>query len=214
MRKWHLLLLATVATPAFAQDRPIVVTAAGLDDTQSEVALNIVTLDAESLAREPSGRLENVLAGVAGFQLFRASDSRSGHPTGQGATLRGLGGNASSRALLILDGVPQIDPFGGWISWPAFDAARLGAVRVMRGGGSGVHGPGALAGTIELQSASVEQFQPVRANLAYGSRDSVDTGIGMMLPPSENTLLSVSANYARGDGFVPVIAAQRGATSL
>lgn len=210
MRKWPLLFLATVAMPAFAQDQPIVVTAAGLEGAQSEIALNIVTLDADALARDPSGRVENILAGVAGFQLFRASDSRSGHPTGQGATLRGLGGNASSRALLILDGVPQTDPFGGWISWPAFDAARLGEVRVTRGGGSGVYGPGALAGTIELQSASVEQFQPVRASIAYGSRDSLETGFGAMLPPSENTLLSVSANYASGDGFVPVITAQRG----
>ena len=39
-------------------------------------------------------------------------------PTSQGITLRGLGGNASSRAVLILDDVPQADPFGGWISLP------------------------------------------------------------------------------------------------
>ena len=96
---------------------------------------------------------------MPGFQQFRRSDARSANPTSQGVTLRALGGNASSRALLILDGVPQTDPFGGWVSWPAYDPQRLGAVRVTRGGGSGVDGPGALAGTIELDSAGPDELR-------------------------------------------------------
>ena len=128
MRTLAAFLLATSAMPALAQNETIIVTASGLEDPVGEVAYNVVTIDAEALAREPSGRLETVLTSVAGFQLFRASDSRSANPTSQGATLRGLGGNASSRALLILDGIPQSDPFGGWISWPAYDVANLGRV--------------------------------------------------------------------------------------
>ena len=115
---------------------------------------------------------------VPGFQQFRRSDARSANPTSQGATLRALGGNASSRALLILDGVPQTDPFGGWISWPAYDPRRLGRVRVMRGGGSGANGPGALAGTIELDSAAPDELGGPRPALAYGSRDSIDAFAG------------------------------------
>ena len=62
-------------------------------------------------------RVENRLRDEAGLVQFRRSDSRSAHPTSQGVTLRGLGGNASSRALVTLDGVPQADPFGGWARW-------------------------------------------------------------------------------------------------
>lgn len=227
-----LFLLASTAMPASAQDAdllppedqdpwlegiddppgndPIIVTAAGLETPQSDIAFSTVTMEADQIAREPSGRLENILSGVAGFQLFRASDARSANPTSQGATLRGLGGNASSRALLILDGVPQSDPFGGWVSWPAFDATRLGAIRVTRGGGSGVYGPGALAGTIELESLSAENFQPAAAQIAFGSRDAQESRFGVMLPPAENSLLDISGHYARGDGFIPVIEGQRG----
>src|SRR3546814_5473743 len=57
-------------------------------------------------------RIENRLRDEAGIVQFRRSDGRSAHPTSQGVTLRGLGGNASSRALVTLDGVPQADPFG------------------------------------------------------------------------------------------------------
>ncbi|MEM8694650.1 MAG: TonB-dependent receptor [Pseudomonadota bacterium] len=210
MRTLTAFLLAATAAPAIAQNDPIVVTASGLEDPIGEAAFNMVTIDAEDLAREPSGRLETILGGVAGFQLFRASDSRSANPTSQGATLRGLGGNASSRALLILDGVPQSDPFGGWISWPAFDTDNIGRIRVSRGGGSGVFGPGALAGTIEMESLSTENFQPARASLSYGSRDAMEMGFGVMLPPSENTLIDVSGHYAQGDGFIPIVSAQQG----
>ena len=64
-------------------------------------------------------RVENRLRDEAGIVQFRRSDGRSAHPTSQGVTLRGLGGNASSRALVTLDGVPQADPFGGWVAWSA-----------------------------------------------------------------------------------------------
>ena len=230
-RSLLLFLLAGTAAPALAQEdvppaedeyaldetdasEPIIVTAAGLDEPRSEVAYGAVTLDGEAIAREPSGRLENILSQVAGVELFRVSDSRSGHPTGQGVTLRGLGGNASSRALLVLDGVPQSDPFGGWIAWPGFDAEQLGEIKVVRGGGSGVFGPGALAGTIELASLSVENFEPARASLAYGSRDSIETGVGIMLPPSENSLLDVSIHHERGDGFIPIVEGRRGPADI
>ena len=58
----------------------------------------------------------------------------------------------SSRALLVLDGVPQSDPFGGWVNWPAYDPQIWSEMRVVRGGGSVANGPGALAGTIEMTS--------------------------------------------------------------
>ncbi|MBL0916892.1 MAG: Plug domain-containing protein, partial [Sphingopyxis sp.] len=81
-------------------------------------------------------RIENRLRDEAGIVQFRRSDGRSAHPTSQGVTLRGLGGNASSRALVTLDGVPQADPFGGWVAWSAYDAISLGGIIVARGGGS------------------------------------------------------------------------------
>ena len=59
------------------------------------------------IEQSPSHELDQLLKDVPGLQLFRRSDARSGHPTSQGITLRALGGNASSRALLVLDGVPQ-----------------------------------------------------------------------------------------------------------
>jgi outer membrane receptor protein involved in Fe transport len=197
---------------ALAQPAPpeeIVVTGRGLERAQGEDVYDTVLIGRERLTGSASGRLDEILKEVPGFQLFRRSDARSANPTSQGATLRALGGNASSRALLILDGVPQTDPFGGWINWPAYDPERLGQVRVVRGGGSGAGGPGALAGTIELVSADPDDLSGVGGNIFYGSRDSLDARLGAGVALGSG-FASISASYGRGDGFVPVIARQRG----
>lgn len=196
-------------TPALAQapTDAIVVTGRGLGEAPGEAAFDVVALPRERL--EGAGRLEDVLRDVPGFQLFRRSDASSANPTSQGVTLRALGGNASSRALILLDGVPQTDPFGGWVSWPAYDPQRLAQVRVRRGGGSGVDGPGALAGTIALESVGPAELNGVTGSLLYGSRDGVEAhaGLGERLGAG---FLALTGAYARGDGFVPVVAEQRG----
>jgi outer membrane receptor protein involved in Fe transport len=187
----------------------IIVTGEGLGQVAGNAAYDVVTIDRTRLTSTASDRLEDVLRDVAGFAAFRRSDSRSAHPTSQGATLRGLGGNASSRAMIVLDGVPQIDPFGGWVTFTAFDPARLGQIRVTRGGGSGIYGPGALAGTIEIDSAGPEQLRPATISVAYGSRDSIDAD-ALLSSSAGAGFATLSASYSRGDGFVPIVASQRG----
>ncbi len=209
MLRFITLGLAFAAAPAAAQQDEIVVTGRGLTQGLGEDVYGTVVIGRERLTGSASNRLEEILREVPGFQLFRRSDARTANPTSQGATLRALGGNASSRALLILDGVPQTDPFGGWVSWPAYDPRRLGSVRVVRGGGSGVYGPGALAGTIELISADPSELRGATASAAYGSRDGIDAYAGAGLSFGRG-FVSLSTSYASGDGFVPVIQEQRG----
>lgn len=205
MRAAAALLLLPL--PAIAQE--IVVTGRGLDAPPGEAAYAVAEIDRERLTQSASGRFEDALRDAAGAAQFRRADSRSAHPTAQGITLRGLGGNASSRALLLLDGVPQADPFGGWVPFPAYLPDRLASVRVTRGGGSGYHGAGALAGTIELTSADAGMLGPLALTGFYGSRESVDlvaTG-GAKLGAGS---LTVAGQFARGDGFVPIVAEDRG----
>lgn len=203
--------------PAFAQAQQadpqdsdtIVVTGRGLEAPPGDAAYDVVTIDRARIAGTASGRLEDALRDAAGLAQFRRSDSRSAHPTSQGVTLRGLGGNASSRALLLLDGVPQADPFGGWVAFPAYLPGRLAGARIVRGGGSGYAGPGALAGTIELESGSPAQLGSLGLDALYGSRDSIDlSGVGAAT--LGRGFVTLAAQYARGDGFTPIVERNRG----
>lgn len=204
------LLAATAPWPALADDaEAIVVTGQGLDARPGDKTADVVTIERARIAESASDRLETVLSDVAGLQQFRRSDSRSANPTSQGLSLRGIGGNASSRALLVLDGVPQADPFGGWVAFPAYATDRIGRIRVTRGGGSGYFGAGALAGTVEIDSRTPGTDDPLRATLAYGSRDSLDAQASAALVRGQG-FATVSAAYARGDGFTPVVREDRG----
>ncbi len=202
MRSSPLSLFLAIATPAFAQDE-IVVTGRGLADSAGDAAYSVVTLERARLTATASGRLEDALKDVAGLQQFRRSDARSANPTSQGATLRGLGGNAAARVLVLLDGLPQGDPFAGYLNWPLYLPERLGRVRVTRGGGSGAGGSGALAGTIELESVAAGEAPGLAGSLAGGSFGAAD-GRALLSGRSGSGFALISGGYARGDGYVPV----------
>jgi outer membrane receptor protein involved in Fe transport len=194
------------ALPPEPPQAAIVITGTALPEPRGERAYAVERIGRGEIAQAPSHELDQLLKDVPGVQLFRRSDARSGHPTSQGVTLRALGGNASSRALLMLDGVPQTDPFGGWVNWPAYDPASLSEVRVVRGGGSVANGPGALAGTIDMTSRVDAGGS---GEIAGGSRDSIE-GRGRLGLVAGSSVLTVSGRGERGDGFIAVTEGTRG----
>ncbi|HEX4694226.1 TonB-dependent receptor plug domain-containing protein [Sphingomonas sp.] len=225
MRTYPFLLFATAAWPgaACAQTAPppapapnpsedIIIIGRGLDLPPGTPAYGATVIDRERLTNDASGRIEDVLLDVAGFEQFRRSDSRSANPSAQGATLRALGGNAASRTLVLLDGVPVADPFFGYIPFTALVPDRLQAVRVTRGGGAGPFGSGAVAGTIELVSAGRGDLPPVAGEAFYGSRDSMSVA-GSVSPTLGRGFASVSGRFERGDGFMTTPEDQRVAAS-
>ncbi|KPF62635.1 TonB-dependent receptor [alpha proteobacterium AAP81b] len=214
MRDFLLLALSlALATPALAAEDEIIVTGRGLSAPPGTAAYGAVVIPRDRLTSEASGRIENILRDVAGFQQFRRTDSRAANPTSQGATLRALGGNASSRALVLLDGVPQADPFAGYIAWSALAPERLGSVRVTRGGGIGPFGAGAVAGTIELESAGIDDLPRLAGRALYGSRDSTELAAGLATRLGQG-FVTVDGRWDRGDGYVLIPATQRGRSDV
>jgi outer membrane receptor protein involved in Fe transport len=178
----------------------IIVTGHGLDATPSVIAYSTITIDREQLKSTASGRLEDALANIAGFQQFRRSDSRSSNPTAQGVTLRALGGNATSRALVLLDGVPMLDPFFGHVPFSAMSPNQLEVLRVTRGGGSGPFGSGALAGTIELESLDASEVGLVNAQGFVSDRGDIQTEASLA-PEWDSGFAMLNDRWERGDGF-------------
>ena len=134
----------------------IVVTGpARLPEAAGDPAFSIVKLGGAELRSSP--RLDEVLETVPGVSLFRRNSSLGANPTTQGVSLRGIAGSGASRALVTLDGVPQNDPFGGWVIWSGIAPDRVQAVTVVRGAGAGPYGAGALTGTIDLAARTAIQ---------------------------------------------------------
>ncbi len=189
----------------------IVVTA--LPPPPAAAAYGPVTISGARLDATASGRIEEALARVPGFQQFRRSDSRSANPSAQGITLRSLGGNASSRTLLLLDGVPQADAFFGFIPFSALPAQGIDSARITRGSGVGPFGSGAVAGTIELFSRALSERRAVVASAALGGDAAREVSAGLVAPLGAGHI-ALDARHDRGDGFFTTPRSQRVAASV
>ena len=150
-------LLAGALLPAFGQPAAapekldtLVVTAARAPQPIDQVAYSVKALDAGTLRDIPAITLDGALRSVPGFSLFRRSDSLTAQPTTQGVSLRGLGPSGASRSLIVLDGVPLNDPFGGWVAWTKIPRAGLSRAELVPGGGATAWGNAALGGVVQL----------------------------------------------------------------
>lgn len=198
-----------------AADTPpaeIVVTATRSADQSADERLGAIVIGADRIAQSASGRIEDALSRVAGLQSFRRSDSRSANPSAQGLTLRGLGGNASSRTLVLLDGIPIADPFFGYIPWSAIDPRRIDRITVMRGAGGGAFGS-AVAGTIGLESTPLIRRDLLDAAAAVSSNRSTEVSAGLMHRFGSGAV-TVDGRWDRGRGFWTTLEDQRAPASV
>ena len=165
-----------------------------------DTAASVVVLSEEDFATSATTAVDATLRQVPGFTLFRRSDSRTANPTTQGASLRGLGGSGTSRALVLDDGVPLNDPFGGWVAWGRVIETSLDRVEVLRGGASDRYGAPALSGVIQMVPRAASR-SALTAEASYGSARAGDAQAFAALV-DDAWSGRVSASAFRTDGFV------------
>jgi iron complex outermembrane receptor protein len=175
----------------------IVVTAARLPPAAADAAFSVVRIDEAVLSR--SSRLDEALRSVPAVSLFRRTSSAAANPTTQGISLRAIAPSGAGRTLVLLDGVPLNDPFGGWVIWSQATPESLESLDVIRGAGSGPYGAGALTGTITLGERGTGGALDVSASERGGLRaaGSASTRMGPLA-------LTLSGLREVSDGYVPV----------
>ncbi|MBL9205068.1 MAG: TonB-dependent receptor [Opitutaceae bacterium] len=157
----------------------------------------------------PGSTLDATLRESAAFSLFRRSGSLTANPTAQGVSLRGLGPSGASRSLVLLDGVPLNDPFGGWIAWGKLARLSLAGAEVVHGGGSGTWGNAALGGTVALFSQAPSTSGGGIVSTSYGSFSTWQVELSTSVPLSRGAL-RFDAAVVESDGFYVIAPGQRG----
>ncbi|MGB5661520.1 MAG: TonB-dependent receptor, partial [Thermoanaerobaculia bacterium] len=140
----------------------IVITAARTERQMREVPVNITIVDSQDIELSPALTTDDLLRQIPGFNLLQQGSSRVMHPAVQSLSIRGVGGSSASRTLVLLDGIPMNDPFGGWIYWNRIPLGQIERVEVVRGGGASVWGNGALGGVVHLITK-----KPTRQTFAF-----------------------------------------------
>ncbi len=127
----------------------VVVTANRAPQQERDVPANVTVLTAEDIEATAGLATDEILRNVPGVSATRQQSSIGGVASTQVLNVRSLGGG-SSRTLVLLDGVPLNDPYGGHIYWSRVPRASIERVEVVRGAGSNVWGNRAMAGVVSL----------------------------------------------------------------
>src|SRR5512143_798543 len=151
------MVITVTRTPRPARDVPAAVTVVGRAE----------------IDRSPSKTLDELLRSVPSFGLFRQSSSVVADPSSQGVNLRGVAPSAVSRSLVLVDGIPATDPFGGWVYWRAIPRLGIQRIEVVPGGGSALYGNYALGGVTQVISRPILS----RSIDALAEGGSFDTGL-------------------------------------
>lgn len=175
----------------------------------AEVPADTTILQGRDIEGMAAGTLDDALRITPGFSLFRRNSSRSANPTTQGVTLRGLSASGASRTLVLADGVPLNDPFGGWVSWTRVPVVALERVEVVRGGSSDLYGADAAGGVIQLVTTDPSRAPSARVLAEAGSQESgrlsalASTGVA-------SWRVGLSGEYATTEGGIPIAPEVRG----
>lgn len=181
--------------------------------TRASVALGspaetLDLLERSELLQYPGLTLDDALRQHAGFELFRRSSSWVANPTSQGISLRGLGSTAASRTLVLADGAPLNDPFGGWVHWNEFAPEAIESVTIATGGGSDLYGSSALGGVIDVtRRRTTDTFF---TGTMSGAMLATTDGHGAAGLRQGRWSEQVSGQGFRTGGYVPVAPSSRG----
>ncbi|MEA2204894.1 MAG: iron complex outerrane recepter protein [Blastocatellia bacterium] len=165
-------------------------------------------LSHEKVAVSGALTLDDVLRQVPGFSLFRRSGSLATNPTAQGVSLRGIGANGASRALVLLDGVPLNSPFGGWVYWNRVPRVSVESIELLNGATSDIYGSGALGGTINILSRTPAiSFLEVETSFGNESTPMLSVNAAKQIG---RWGITASGQALRTEGYVIVPKNQRG----
>ncbi|MDQ8199261.1 TonB-dependent receptor plug domain-containing protein [Pelagicoccus enzymogenes] len=149
------------------------------------------------------------LATYPGIASFRRTNSLAAHPTTQGVRLRNFGANASSRALVLFDGVPQNDPFGAWVYWHQYDLTQLDALHIYPSGIAETWGNMASGGLVSMvakeAAAGARLFQA-----SIGSAESYDLKAYAAYAAGDEAVFDIGIRRFDSDGFHTLAESQRG----
>ena len=200
------LLRAQTQEPQKIEPVQTSITVTGQIATEAPASISVI--GKLELQQVPGVNIDDRLRVVPGFTLFRRTSSVVANPTTQGVSLRGIGSTGASRTLLLWDGIPLNDPFGGWVYWTRLAPTEIERVEMSRGASTSMFGDLAMGGAINVFSKPAEAFHlgigyeggSVNTNEASGAFSYVHKWFGV----------SANTRFFTTDGYYIVPLANRG----
>lgn len=166
-------------------------------------------IDSESILKYTPQDLTQFLNTEPAISAYRRTSARAAHPTTQGIRFRNNGANAASRSLVLLNGIPQNDPFGGWVFWNRIHLDSIHTINISPIGHNELWGNLGSGGLISLDSdSSLPERDTV--SLGYNDHSSYELAIGKNSKNSKFVTTDIDLRFFKAAGFVPLHPDQRG----
>lgn len=190
----------------------VVVTATRTGLSDGEPAASVTVLDREDVQTSANIAVDDILRTIPGFSLYRRSSSMVTSPNldpeAQGVTLRGVGPSGSSRALVMVDGIPIINPFDGQVFFGKISKDQIDHIEVVRGSGASLWGNYAMAGVINIITRKpTDTGAALKAS--YGTNGLTDDSL-FVSGRKDRLVVSLEGDFFNTDGFPTVAPEQRG----
>jgi outer membrane receptor protein involved in Fe transport len=173
----------------------VVVNATRSDTKLEDVPLHTTIVSKEELEHSPAPTIDQVLRQVPGL-LIPGAPFYTTDPTGNNITFRGL----TKSVLVLVDGVPIIDPFYTTIQWFRVPLSEVDRVEVVRGGGSAAWGNLAVGGVINIVTTR-PQSNDGEASFTGASMGTYRASINKDLVINDYLSLALSADTFQSDGY-------------
>lgn len=205
-----LLLAAAVAPPARATPamgrsldlEPIVITASRHTQRANTVPAHVIVVSSADVKASPARSLDDVMRFVPGVHI-RAASSNIINPAYQTVSLLGTGMSilGGARSLVLMDGLPLSDGFGGWIPWNMVPTDIVERVEVLLGASSSLYGSSAMGGAVNVLTRSPKQ-RAADLNVSYGTRNTKIVNVYASDAFLNKFGLGIGYNDYRTDGYL------------
>jgi len=176
--------------------KDLVVNASRSETPLDQMTLNTTILTPEALELSPDQTPDQILKNVPSVflndQPYYEKD-----PTGQSINVRGLG---NARTLVLIDGVPALDPFYGTVQWNQIPMSSVESIEMVRGGVSSLWGNYGMGGVINVNTKNISNSRN-EASVSYGSYGTGNVAISKDLALSDAFKVRFSADYFSTDGY-------------
>jgi len=186
----------------------VTVTPARTEQTVANIPASIDVVTGEELHRSPAIIADDALRQVPSFSLFRRTSGIAAQPTAQGVSLRGIGPSGQSRTLVLLDGIPFNDPFGGWVYWTRVPMESVDRVEITEDASSSLYGNIAMGGVINIITAHPAK-RTIELKPQYGSDNSPKFDF-FGSDQWNGVAAAVEGSFLHTDGFPIVETIERG----
>ncbi|QWE20078.1 TonB-dependent receptor [Polynucleobacter sp. AP-Kolm-20A-A1] len=175
----------------------VVVNASRSDTPLDRMTMNTTVMTPEVLELAPEQTPDQILKNTPSVFL-NDTPYYEKDPTGQSINMRGLG---NARSLVLIDGVPALDPFYNTVQWNQVPMSSIESIEIVRGGVSSLWGNYGMGGVININTKNISNSKN-EASVSYGSFGTGNVAVSKDLAVSDAMKLRFSADYFSTDGYV------------